>query len=266
MKKNFNWLLVCIACCILLSTFSSFKSNSKSIVLAKKTPLAKYISDFKYTPFTVFRSDWGVGTVVTFKKKAEEIVAFKNECLSIDEQFTDAVLSNYTYSLSRDNSIELNLSKTISDQLNLKGAFDDTRIKNVTITIDKAKEATVSQVTVKRKIKELADNKNQECLDAIFGAKNVVIIRVLRIESLSYTFTDKNNKVIKIDAQMLDKIGANANLKRDYEGKSEIKIDKPTYVGYRLSQYSAENGFSETNIKSKDLAPETIAKMKQTSN
>lgn len=266
MKSYFNWLPAFAACLIVFSLVSGFEKPSYFIPIAKKTPLDKYISDYKYTPFTIPRSDWGVGTVVTFKKKAEEIAAFKDECLTVDEQLADATLSNQTYTISRDNSLELNLSKIVSDKLNLKGAYNDTRLKSVTIHLDKIKEVAASQLTIKRKIKELAEANKQDCLDEIFSKKNIVLVRVLRIESLTYTFTDKNNRTIKLDAQFLDKIGADVNLKKEYEGKSEIVINKPMYVGYRSSQFTAAGGFHETDIKAKDLTPEAIIKMKAASN
>ncbi|MES1181347.1 MAG: hypothetical protein ABUL44_00985, partial [Flavobacterium sp.] len=126
-----------------------------------QTPLIKYIKSNKYEPFTIPRTDWGVGTTITFKKGQEEIVAFNDNCLQLTPENTNSFIPNSTYEITNKNSFELNLGKLFGDKLNIEAAFKNKRVKKVVITVTDVKETVIPTILVSQKIEDFAKNNNK---------------------------------------------------------------------------------------------------------
>jgi len=238
--------------------------SSILLVLSCKTPLQKYVKSHDYTPFTIMRTDWGVGTVVSYNNGVETIEAFPNECVDLSPKPTDVTLRQYEYTLEKTDKIELDLGKALGENVDLSSAFNNKRISKVKISIENPKEKALSRRSVKNKLIELAENGKQGCVDDI--TTNTVIIRVLEIGKLNYSFLDEKNKELTIDAQIMNDIKFNSELKRTYEGKTEITIETPTLVGYRLSQFDVSQGLTESDLQIEILSSKEVKKLISKSN
>jgi len=229
-----------------------------------KTPIQKYLETNKYEAFTIPRDDWGAGTIINYNAGSEEIVALNKNCLKMIPDSSAVVLSSYSYTLTRSNTVELSLAKVLNEQLDLKGAFNNARVKKVNIQLIKAKEKVLPVITVKERIKNIDNEGNVMCLNEILSNKNVIIMRTLSVDSLVYTFLDDNNTSITMDANFLKNINANTTIKSAFEGKTELRIQKTTYIGYRAREFTSGSGLLEGKIDAKEeLSPTEIEKRKK---
>jgi hypothetical protein len=227
--------------------------------------LEKYIKSEKYEPFAIPRSDWGVGTSITFKKGKEEIIALNENCLKLDGDTTNSFMANQSYSINSSNNLELSLAKLFDSKVNIQSAFSNGKVKKIIITVKDVQETIIPIITIKQKISEFSQTNNEACMDAILGKKNVVITRTLSIGSLSYKFMDVDNKEIIIDAGLLKTIKLSDSLQRQYEGSMELSIDKRAFLGYRVTQFKGKPGMTDTSITDKLLDPAAVKNLKNLS-
>ena len=232
------------------------------IAVIAQTPLAKYIKDNKYEPFTIPRTQWGVGTSITFKKGSEVINALNNDCLKLTGETSSAFIPNQSYTITSGNSFELNLGKLFGDKLNINAAFKNTRVKKVVITIKEAEETVIPTIAIKQKIINLAKEQNTLCLDATTAKNNVIIIRTLSIGSLAYSFLDDKGLKITLNANFLKDLKMADSVARKFEGKTELTISERAFIGYRVSQFKPQAGMTQTTVRETLLEPAIIKDLK----
>lgn len=226
------------------------------------TPMERYVMDHDYEPFVIPRSADGVGVIITFRDGAESLVASREECLPAASvpganPLIRVQLESQSYELRDNDRLDLNLAKAISSEIDLKGAFKYSRVKKVKISFTNPFEDRVSEVSVKNHANTLTG----ACLEAIKNKKNFVINRVLGAQGISYSFVDESNAAITLDADLMKQINANAALERQYAGQTELKVDFPVFIGYRLLQPQILPGMAVTNI---DLREVSLKEVKET--
>ena len=238
---------------VLASTFAS----------CAKSPLEAYIKKNGYSPFRIPRENWGTGSIVNYKQGTEEIVALNSDCLKLDSTSTNVVLSQYSYTAKRGMNIELSLAKVLDKNLDISAAYTDSRVKNVVISIQDPKESIIPTIRVKRRIVEFNNSNEKDCLEEIVKNKNIVLIRVLSVKSLDYTFLDDKNNKIAIDAALLDKMNVDASYQNEYQGKTTLKVDKQTFFGFRAASFQAGSGLVDTSVKEKELSTKEVRDLQQ---
>jgi hypothetical protein len=119
-----------------------------------------WIAANKYVPFAIARGDWGPGTVVDFPGGSEEIVAFDQDCLTLQQnnliRTTDVAVVSGDYTINDADSADLTLAKGFPKPVNLKGAFKDSRVRNIRVALGATRERATSITALKQRVAELA--------------------------------------------------------------------------------------------------------------
>jgi hypothetical protein len=239
---------------------------------SSKTPLQKYLAANKYTTFTVPRTDWSVGTVVSFPRGVEQIEQFNKDCLKLvfegdvpkeaaDVEFANASLTASSYTLDRNAKIELDLPKVISPEIDVKASFSDDRVSKIKVELQRPREWSSSTGRVTQRAKKLAIEKDG-CAPDLFAKNNVVLFRVLSVDSMKYEFQTKTGTTIKLDAALLNKMGVTGEFANKLDGMTSLQITTPTLIGYRVYKLAAKAGFADSNVTAKELSPAEVERLR----
>lgn len=235
---------------------------------ANVTALKRYADDNNYVPFDLPRDDWGPGTIIAIENGAEDIKAFNDQCFRLakgtDYREASATIPNMSYKISRDNKLEAGLAKGVVRDIDITGAYQDSRVSEVTFTSTDPKEETASQLTMDMRVEQLIQEQNEGCLRQVFAENNYVIDRVLTLGTFAFSFKDKQGRTIKLDATLAEALGIKFGNTVGLEGKSEIKSDGERMVGYRLYKYiPPDSGFiGEGEVESTRVDVEELKALK----
>jgi hypothetical protein len=223
--------------------------------------LRKFVADNSYEPFAVPRSDLGPGTVLSVVNGVESIKAFNDECFRLSRmdpatggaqpntyREVDVTLDQNEYGVNRVTKLEASLAREAVREVELEGAFEDTRVKNVVVRTGDAKEQITSELTMDRRLAELVASQDEACLRKIFADGNYVIDRVLLVGSLKVEFRDERGNAIGFDAGLLDALSIEGNNRVNLQGLSALTATTPRMIGYRLYKFEAEGGFGAGRI------------------
>lgn len=235
---------------------------------AGDTPLAKYVREHQYTPFEIPRGNWGVGTVLSFPKGAEELIQYNEDCLKLkmtkpsgparDIQSADAGLDATSYTISRSAALELALPKILSRVVDLGAAFNDARVVGVEVSFTEPKEYVVSTGRLRKRVPELVKEHADQCIEDIFNKDNIVVSRVLGVSSLQYSFRSKSGDILKLDAKLLNGMGLTGDAARNLEGSTSIEVKTPVLIGYRAYQFKAKGGLADSPVSIVELTPAQV--------
>lgn len=222
--------------------------------------LRKFVADNNYEPFAVPSSDLGPGTVISVVNGRESIKAFNDECFQLKRMETgagpqpntfremDVSLEQNEYGVNRVTKLEASLAREAVREVELDGAFRDSRVKNVVIRTGDAKEQITSELTMDNRMQELIAAQNEGCLRKIFADGNYVIDRVLMVGTLKVEFRDDGGNAISFDAGLLDALSVAGNNRVTLQGLSALTATTPRMIGYRLYKFEAEGGFGSGRI------------------
>ena len=233
--------------------------------------LSQLLQSKKYTAFTLPRDKWGVGTIIKFTDGEEDIIAFDDECLAISAgetasaQTSEVSLETASYKRGSIGKLEAALAKDVVEDVELTGAFNDTRVSEVTISTDNPIERAVSQVALERRVNLLVEQENEACVAALFTEGHFVIDRVLRVDGVEITFDQDNDAKLTLDIDLAKAIGVDGEISTEIVGKSELSSKAPRLIGYQLYRFDSESGFGRTEITSERLSETYVASLKAAS-
>lgn len=222
--------------------------------------LRKFVAENNYEPFAVPSSDLGPGTVISVVNGRESIKAFNEECFQLKRMETgagaqpntfremDVTLEQNEYGVNRVTKLEASLAREAVRDVELAGAFDDSRVKNVAIRTGDAKELITSELTMDNRMQQLIASQNEGCLRKIFADGNYVIDRVLMVGTLKVEFRDESGNAINFDAGLLDALNVEGTNRVNLQGLSALTATTPRMIGYRLYKFEAEGGFGAGRI------------------
>lgn len=227
--------------------------------------LQKYVVDNGYEPFALPRDNWGSGTVVRFSGGRENIVFFNDQCLALsgpgdmsDIRMANVSLPESSYKISRSAKLEASLAKDFAANIDIGGAYNDTRVAAVNVALKSPKELVASQGSIVARIRSLIAAGNP-CVDMLFADGVFVIDRVVAVDGFSYSLDSSENQGLRFDAAILKAINASPTLSATLEGKATMSSDTPRIVGYRLFRYTAEAGLAEPKITESRVSSREIS-------
>lgn len=226
-----------------------------------RTPLQQYIIDHDYEPFAIPRETDGVGTVITFEGGREVTLARENECLPGPAEAARAAprrvaLERSEYVITANDRLELDLPRVIQGSLDLGAVLEHDRVREVRINLVEPFEMLAS-------IKAIADSLDDlegTCRQLVLSDGHFVIMQVLGARGVEYEFLDSKGAAITIDATILQSIGADADVRRRFEGSRRLDVDFPILVGYRLVEATELPGLDYYECK--PVAVSAIRKLK----
>jgi len=223
------------------------------------------VIDNGYEPFALPRDNWGGGTVVKFTNGRENIVFFNDQCLALsgpgdasDIRIANVSLTESSYTISKSAKLEASLAKDFSKDIDIGGAYNDSRVAKVNIAVTTPKELVASQGSIRAKIRSLIAEGNP-CVDEIFAKDVFVIDRVVLVDEFSYSLESTEGQSLKFDASILQAIKASPELSARLEGKAVLTSNAPRMVGYRLFRYTVEPGLGETRINETRVSPSEVS-------
>jgi hypothetical protein len=230
-----------------------------------RSALSIFITQNRYEPFAIPRTDWGTGTVINIRRGGiEEIVALNNNCLELTPDSATCFIQSNSYELDASNSLELNLIKVIDKKIDLTNVFEKNRLRKVRITLRDCREDVLPTIRIEQRIRELLTDNNVDCINSINSTNNLLIIRTLSVGYLSYSFLDSNNLAIKLSVDFLNSIKLSDSLQKNYVGKNELFVnDNRVLIGYRVKRFKIKRGFTGTKIEGELLEPRNIQAIKQ---
>ena len=248
--------------------------GDKIVTFMQPSSLFAYVKEKGYEPLKIPRPKWGPGTVVSFDARGNEnIVMFNDQCLNLaepvvgsdqgtaDVQVSPAILSNATFKRTRDMGTEVALEKGISADIDISGAFNDHRVRDVNVTIGEAWQFTISDLTLISRLRTLLAS-NSECAQLLLRPGNFVVDDALIVGQSSFSFIGEGNTKINLDLGLLSALKLTPNFSTEYNGKSDLLVGKPSIVGYKLFAVKANLGSAGTTIEVMRVEPSQIATLK----
>ncbi|PIB26444.1 hypothetical protein [Maribacter sp. 4G9] len=234
--------------------------------LRKSKELDKFVKTYKYVPFEIPRDGDGVGTLITYNKDGSEaVVAALSDCfvkgnLNIEKLPSD--LPNYTYVLSKTDSVSIDAGKIFGDKVNLKGALKSTKVDSVKVEFKDVFQVRVTRITVEKELKRIVES-NALCVEKSYDKNNYFIERVLGANEIEVSFFNNSGIQIPVDVDILNEIDIDNSFVKEVNGNSVLSMDKPRYIGYRLWSISGKPGFGDTPIKIQEVSNEKALKLKE---
>ncbi len=232
------------------------------LLAACRTPLQDYVVDHHYEPFEIPRDTDGVGTIIAFQDGLEVTIAREFECLGQLASFARGsprrvALEDYQYEVERDDRLELRLLDVLQPGLRVEGAVDYQGVKSIQIRLLEPFEMLVS---VKRIVDALPEL-DRTCRQLVLSEDHFVISQVLGARGIEYEFVDEHGTAVVLDAELLDRIGAGAELRRRFEGRSTLSVDFTILIGYRLLEARELPGVDES-YRCDTVSPAAIRQLK----
>ncbi len=232
-------------------------------------PLRAYLKQYGYQAFNPPRNRDGVGTIIDFKSGAESVVATpdppESQCLTMQQvprgdDIAVAVLTR-DYTITNNSTIDLNVAKGAIKEAELSAAFSDQRVKTIKVQLIEPYESRLTHAAVAAYV---ATMKNDDpCRKYLADPSNFVIQRVLGAKGIRYTFNDKNDVSIKIDATILSLIGLKGSTASQFDGKNGMEFNKPILIGYRLWKATEAPGIAGAPLILRDATVSEIATARQ---
>jgi hypothetical protein len=233
-----------------------------SLLAGCSTPLQQYIVAHRYEPFEIPRDTDGVGTVISLRDGREVTIAREDECLAELAAAARAsprkvALESYQYTIHRDDRLELRLPHVLQPGLRLEAAATHDAVRAIQIRLAEPFEMLVS---VKRIVDEVPWLEGT-CRELVLDEEHFIITQVLGAGGIEYEFLDEHGVAVAVDANLLGRIGADAELSRRFEGRRALAVDFPVLIGYRLMRARELPGIAE-RYACTPVAPGTIRRLK----
>ncbi len=226
--------------------------------------LREYLKQYKYVVFVPPRANATAGSVVNYDAGFETIVSSK--CLPPDKvkpsEFSAVGLADREGTLTKNLGIEGAFARGVDPKIDLSGAFKDARVQKIVVQISEPMENYLESNDVKDYIASLAPGSS--CLQAFTNKRNRILAGLLRIDSITYKFEDKDGKDISLDLKLLSLIKLSPKYHKDFENKDSMKITQPIFIGYRAWQATKIPGAVRSRVDLNDSTSEEIVDLKAT--
>lgn len=233
--------------------------------LAKQGELERLLKTHDFIPFNIPRDGDGVGTLITFDKGQEAVVAAIEECFDQSElniKKLNASISNYDYVIEAIDTSSLNPGQIFGENVTLNSILKGSKVKKIKVEFNNLFEQRVSRQSIQEQLNKIKEQ-NLTCLKNITNERNFLIERVLGAGGMTISLVDEKDRTVDFDSEILKEINIDSKYVRDFNGNSVLAFNSPRYIGYRIWQVEAEGGMGTPEIAIRDLSNEQILKMKE---
>jgi hypothetical protein len=235
-----------------------------SLVGCSVDPLQKYMKDYGYSAFNPPRERDGVGTIVDFRDGFESVVASADppdgRCATEANVPTggknDIATLDTTYSINRSSTLEINIAKGLIQGVDIGGAFEDERVRSVSIRLKQPYSKRISRDALSHYLSSTPPE--DPCQRYLADKRNFIISSVVGAGGVEYEFQDKNNDKINVDTALAEKLKLSGTTRQQYEGSSSLIVDFPVLLGYRLWKVTETAGLVSGQVNIDDISPGEI--------
>lgn len=237
--------------------------------------LVAYVRSLGYRPLQIPRDQWGPGTLITLDNGEERIVRFNDGCLHLKVPQVMAKATptpdvgvaqislpqvSLDYGRSRSAAGDVELEKALDARLQVRGAFDDTQVGQIVVSIGDAEQFVAPEGVVRDQAKWVG-TRGLSCTGDLADSKTYVIYDVLVIGDSQIGFLGKDGARLKLNAKLMKKIGADENLTSSQEGRSALKIPAHRIVGYKVMQVGIHNGLAQSQVSVEKLSLQDLDRL-----
>ncbi len=225
--------------------------------------LKDYLKQYGYQTLVPPMANVAVGSVVTFDHRVETVVSSK--CLpaaSVPPSPPQPIgLTIRTGTYTRTIGIDASFSKSTGPNIDISGAFSDARVQSVTITMTQPTETHLESQDARQFISNLPDT--DPCKATLTNKKNLIYQSLIKDDKISYVFSDKYGKTIKLDVALLSALKVDPSYQSDLENKDSLDMQTPLYVGYRAWKVRSIPALVHPEVALDLQKPAAIRAMKQ---
>lgn len=231
---------------------------------AKPNELERLIKTYEFIPFNIPRDGDGVGTLITFEKGKEAVIASVEECFDeskLNLKLLDGTIPNYDYTIEVSDTSSFSPGQIFGDYVTLNSALRGNKVKKIKVEFNGLFEQRVSRQSVENQLEGIKET-NLACLKNLTNEKHFLIERVLGARELTITLQDEQDRTISLDSDILEEINVDSKYVRNLNGNNILTFSEPRFIGYRIWQIEAEGGMGAPEIEIKELTSEEILRMK----
>jgi len=225
--------------------------------------LKDYLKQYKYNLFVPPRQNVVLDTVVNYDAGYESVVTTK--CIPADKvppSVPSAVaLTARTGNVSRTLGLEGGFAHALDPDINVSGAYSDSRVQKVVVEIADPRETHIESKDLKDFIATL--NAADSCAKIMVNKKNRVLESLLLISGVKYTFYDKSGKNLKLDLALLKAIKLAPKYQKDYENTDSLDVKVPIVIGYRAWKVREIPGAVRNLVVLEESDPAEIERLKR---
>jgi len=237
--------------------------------LGQDSPLGKYMKQYKYTLLIPPSQNAAVATVINFDAGFESIVSSK--CISVAKVPpngpTPIALSTNVSSITRHLSVAGAFTRFTHPAVDLKGAFDDSRVQAISIEMIEPTETHIEIKDLKDYIASLPST--DSCRSVMMNKHNLVRESVISVKGINYYFYDNKGNKMSLDATLTKAIKLSPQYQKSFENTDHLKIDGLMVIAYRawrgtqLPGGAGTKGGAETQVAVETVTPEQIARLRR---
>lgn len=248
--------LISVSICLALAGVSAAQDGLKG--------LREYLRTYRYQTFVPPRANVSLGTVVTFKNGEESIVT--SRCAPEDKLSPSkpgaVALATHSGNVDTSSGLESSFAKALDPNIEISGALKDARVNRVEVSIGDPTEKHIEGKDLEDLI--LALPPKDSCRSTFLNRRNLVFHTLLSVQGITYTFFDKGNRALKLDAALLKALKISAAHQKEFENLDKLEVKAPIFIGYRAWKVTVIPSAVRTRVSFTEADPAMIRSMKAT--
>lgn len=194
--------------------------------------LYNHVRRQQYIPFQVVQDLKGVGTIIKYPRSAEEESPKDPEVIRLGKSWLPASIIREGVTKISDLSTDVNLD--IDTAMNfaglpVSGALNASQVQNVVLKFGKMKQELLEIGILEDTLR--SGTVDEGALEDASTPGNYIITEALVAEKMTFGFIDKSGAEIQLDAS---RFGAHLKSSYDIENKTNLVVNKPVYIGYKV--------------------------------
>jgi hypothetical protein len=231
-----------------------------------KTALIDEMRAVGYEPFSPPRTSALVGTIISYDSQGREVIeAEAATCfdgVAVRGPYDTEYLKNSWETLTSAGlgASAAQLSKNVADFSFAANASSDVKVD---IHFTEPKVSYFEKLVVEQFIENLKNaSPDSACFKKIIDSKNIVVLHVMSVNGLEYSFTDKSDHSIKLTAELMQKAKISPELQKKVDGQSTLTVTAPMVLGYRAFEARKSDGAITGGLVFSALSPADISARK----
>ncbi len=210
----------------------------------------------KLTPIYPPRAGDGLGTIATFDAAGREIIVTSGCFAKVNSDSYRVAMLLTEQKIQSSASLAGGASDLVKGKLDISFAFSVSSDVNVQLSPISPHISRYETAVLKDAVGKL--DRNSVCYKAAVNPRNVILFYVLSVDGLNFTFTDKSDNVLKLNASLLAAAKVDSELARKFEGKATLSIAEKMLIGYRAMTARELPGAFMDVIELEELSPDQL--------
>jgi len=234
------------------------------VLLDAESQFEAYVRSSKFTAFVPPRDGDGAGSIVSFRRGEEGIVASPADCFRPERVVPSTqqvgVLDS-EYELTTNDKIIIGLPGAFKTRLDLNADLSRAGVKRVKYRLLKPYTTRITLISARNYFNTLPDG--DPCRKLVDDDGNLLLHTVLGAKGIEYSFYGEKDAKMKLTAEILGLLKAEPDLASKYNGTSSLQLNENMLLGYRAWQLTEIKGFATASGKDfVELSPEEVERLR----